>query len=78
MKDLPPQQADRQPDGEQAKPLCRARWRGQRFAECALVDLADEQPEGRGGGTQRDDQRADLIAYLRTLSDNPPPLPASQ
>jgi len=29
-------------------------------------------------GVQRDDQRADLIAYLRTLSDNPPPLPASQ
>ena len=29
-------------------------------------------------GVPRDDQRADLIAYLRTLSDNPPPLPASQ
>jgi cytochrome c len=29
-------------------------------------------------GVPRDDQRADLIAYLRTLSDNPAPLPASQ
>jgi cytochrome c len=29
-------------------------------------------------GIPRDDQRADVIAYLRTLSDNPPPLPASQ
>jgi len=29
-------------------------------------------------GIQRDDQRADLIAYLRSLSDNPQPLPASQ
>jgi cytochrome c len=29
-------------------------------------------------GVTRDDQRADLIAYLRSLSDNPQPLPASQ
>jgi cytochrome c len=29
-------------------------------------------------GVQRDDQRADLIAYLRTLADNPQPLSASQ
>jgi cytochrome c len=27
------------------------------------------------GGMRRDDQRADLIAYLRSLSDNPQPLP---
>lgn len=27
------------------------------------------------GGMRRDDQRADLIAYLRTLSDSPQPLP---
>ena len=27
------------------------------------------------GGIQNPDQRADLIAYLRTLSDNPVPLP---
>ncbi|HZP77873.1 MAG TPA: cytochrome c family protein [Pseudolabrys sp.] len=26
-------------------------------------------------GLQRDTQRADVIAYLRTLNDNPPPLP---
>jgi cytochrome c len=26
-------------------------------------------------GIQNPDQRADLIAYLRTLSDNPVPLP---
>jgi cytochrome c len=29
-------------------------------------------------GVTRDDQRADLIAYLRSLSDNPQPLPAAQ
>jgi cytochrome c len=27
------------------------------------------------GGMKRDEQRADLLAYLRTLSDNPEPLP---
>lgn len=30
------------------------------------------------GGMQRDEQRADLIAYLRTLSDSPQPLPDVQ
>ncbi|MET0483226.1 MAG: cytochrome c family protein [Aestuariivirgaceae bacterium] len=29
-------------------------------------------------GVTRDDQRADLIAYLRTLADSPQPLPAPQ
>ena len=29
-------------------------------------------------GITNDKQRADVIAYLRTLSDNPVPLPASQ
>ena len=26
-------------------------------------------------GIDRERQRADIVAYLRTLSDNPPPLP---
>jgi cytochrome c len=28
-------------------------------------------------GITSDKQRADVIAYLRTLSDNPPPLPTA-
>ena len=28
------------------------------------------------GGIKRDQARADLLAYLRTLSDSPKPLPA--
>ncbi len=28
-------------------------------------------------GDKKDNERADLIAYLRTLNDNPPPLPAA-
>ncbi|EEY29043.1 predicted protein [Brucella suis bv. 5 str. 513] len=28
-------------------------------------------------GDKKDNERADLIAYLRTLSDNPVPLPAA-
>jgi cytochrome c len=28
-------------------------------------------------GIQKDSERADVIAYLRTLSDNPPPLPTA-
>ena len=30
------------------------------------------------GGFDRPAERADVIAYLRTLSDNPPPLPATE
>jgi cytochrome c len=30
------------------------------------------------GGFEHPGQRADVIAYLRTLSDNPPPLPATE
>ena len=30
------------------------------------------------GGFERPGQRADVIAYLRTLSDNPPPLPTTE
>jgi cytochrome c len=29
-------------------------------------------------GVKKDDERANLIAYLRTLSDNPAPLPAAE
>jgi cytochrome c len=28
-------------------------------------------------GIQRDSERADVIAYLRTLADNPAPLPTA-